>query len=124
MTNNWQNKTPGKATLNFKVDDAHLDKTGVILVHGTNTFGDAIFSYLELSMRKLQDMKEALDRNENIKPSDFGTVLAAGRGHPPQELQDEMAAKYNLVPVPTTRAAPARAFAPPPSFSYGNEDED
>lgn len=121
---NWQNKTPGKATLNFQVDAAHLDKTGVILVHGTNTFGDAIFSYLELTMRKLQDMKESLDRNENIKPSDFGTVLAAGRGNPSQELQDEMAAKYNLVPVPTTRSAPARAFAPPPSFSYGTDDED
>ncbi len=124
MSNDWQNKTPGKATLNLQVDPAHLDKTGVILVHGTNTFGDAIFSYLELTMQKLQDMKEALDRNENIKPSDFGTVLAAGRGNPSKELQDEMAAKYNLVPVPTSRAAPARAaFAPPPKFSYGDDED-
>lgn len=124
MSNNWSNKPQTKNVLHMQVDPAHLDKTGVILVHGTNTFGDAIFSYLELTMGKLQDMKLALDRNENIKPSDFGTVLAAGRGNPSQELQDEMAAKYNLVPVPTTRASAKAAFAPPPKFSYGGEDED
>ncbi len=126
MSNSWQGKTQGPSSFHIQADEKLLDETGVILMYGTNTFGDRIYSYIEITMRKLQDMKAAMDRNENVKPSDFGSVLAAGRGEPSQDIKDEMAAKYNLIPIPTRNAPPTSTkpvFAPPPRFSYGDDED-
>lgn len=82
------------------INDDKLDEEAVILLQGMNLFGDAIFSYLKLTMRNFAKLSLAMANGENFTPSDFGEVVAAGRGQPSRELQDEMRVKHNLVSIP------------------------
>ena len=43
-----------------------------------------------LTGRNLKEMFAKMQNNENFKPADFGTVLAAGRGEPTPEVREEM----------------------------------
>lgn len=82
-----------------------LNENVVILMQGKNVFGDKIFSYLELTLNALQELKAKMRTNDNFMPSDFGTVLAAGKGDPSDELRSEMAVTYNMIDVPGRRNA-------------------
>jgi hypothetical protein len=83
------------------VDDRFLDAVIVILLQGTNLFGDEIYSYLEANGRNLKEMFAKMKAGENFVPSDFGKVLAAGRGDPSPEVQEEMRKTYNMIDIPT-----------------------
>jgi len=49
-------------------------------------------------------MFAAMQAGENFKPSDFGTVIAAGIGEPSQEIRDEMREEYNMIDVPPPKS--------------------
>ena len=89
-------------------------KTGVLLLYGKNSFGDRIYSYVQITIPNLRRMKLAIASGETFTPSDFGTVIAAGRGDPDEETRNEMT---RLHAVTHTRAAePATAqMAPAPA---------
>jgi hypothetical protein len=98
------------------VDEALLDEEVVIYMTGKNIYGDPTYAYIKLTLRNLQKLKMAMDNDDQFMPSDFGTVLAAGRGEPSEEIRAETALTYNLVdiPKPITRAPrPAANFAQP-----------
>jgi hypothetical protein len=98
-----------------QVDDKLLDEEIVILLQGKNSFGDPIFSYLKLSLRKFRELTEHVREHKDFTPSDWGTVIAAGTGDPSPELRAEMAITYNLVDVPKPVAQPKKInIAPPP----------
>lgn len=97
---NWTTKAYSNNSTPVELTDDLLDESVVILLQGNNNFGDPIFSYLQLTLRKLQELKHHLVTGEKFMPSDFGTVLAAGRGEPDQELRSEMAVTYNMVDRP------------------------
>ena len=90
------------------VDDRFLDAEIVILMQGTNLFGDEIYSYVELIGRNLKKMFAKMQAGADFMPADFGKVLAAGRGEPPPEVREEMRKTYNMidVPMPGHRAVP------------------
>ena len=115
MDNSWIAKAlgPNFAGLNPSTNDKLLDEEVVILVQGKNNFGDAIYSYLKLSLRNLKKLKEHMNAGLQWSPSDFGTVVAAGRGEPNDEVRQEMAVTYQMVDVPKPKPA-ARSFTPPP----------
>lgn len=102
---NWAASGFGRKVSPDLVDDEFLDVEIVILLQGSNLFGDAIYSYLKLTGRNLKEMFSKMQSGENFKPADFGAVLQAGRGEPTAEVRAEMATTYNMVEVP----------APPPS---------
>lgn len=112
------------ATAESHFTDAQLDELVVALVQGTNLFGDKIYSYVQLPLRKYIEMARLMRDGKKFKSSDFGTVLAAGKGEPTAELKQEMAVTHNLVDVPkpaastTSKAAPAFAA---PKF-WGEEE--
>ncbi len=93
----------------------------VIFMRGINLFGDAVFSYVEITLAKLKEMKINMDSNKNFRPADYGTVLAAGRGEPSKELKEEMAREHNLVDVPMPKVD-RPVIKPAPRFSYNDDD--
>lgn len=96
----WTTKAFSNNSTPLELTDDILEEKVVILLQGENNFGDAIFSYLQLTLRNLQQLKHFLQSGEKFMPSDFGTVLAAGRGEPNQELRSEMAVTYKMVDRP------------------------
>ncbi len=110
--NNWSTGAFGGAeSASSIIDEKLLDVDIVILLQGTNLFGDGIYSYLRLPGRKLKEMFAKMRAKENFNPSDYGEVLSAGRGDPSQDVRNEMAATYNMIDVPMPKPA-----AKPPVF--------
>ena len=112
MDNSWTTKTTKAAQGAEKtpVPDIHgdwgpdltedeLNELVVVLVVGKNVFGDDIFSYVQLPLIRFKEMAVKMVRNENFKSSDYGTVLAAGRGLPSVEMKKEMADNYNMYDI-------------------------
>lgn len=112
---NWISRTAGKSSgAPVAIDEDLLDEEVIFFMQGKNSFGDAIYSYVLLTLRNLQRLKKALDEKVKFHPSDFGTVVAAGKGVPSDELRAEMAATYNMVdlPAPTSVALPQPPVQP------------
>ena len=87
-------------TSDVEISEETLAKETVILAQGKNMFGDEIYSYIKFSMKNFRRLRDAMIAGENFKPSDYGEVIAAGRGEPPQELKDEMRIQYGLIDTP------------------------
>ena len=100
MTGNWTTKAFSQNSTPVELDDTVLDEKVVILLQGDNSFGDEVYSYLQLTIRQLQKMRQHLVDGSRFMPSDFGTVLAAGKGEPSPELRSEMAVTYGMVDKP------------------------
>ena len=118
----WTSRAFNKQAPAVTIDEALLDEQIVILLNGKNIFNDVIYSYVQLSLRSLQKLKPLLDKNENFNPSDFGTVVAAGRDAPTEEVQQEMAETYG-----TYYNAPTPAKVPLPSIQpkvWDDEEEE
>lgn len=105
---NWSERSGfGRFVSPDLVDDRFLDVEIVILMQGTNLFGDEIYSYVELIGRNLKKMFAKMQAGENFTPADFGKVLAAGRREPPPEVREEMRKTYNMIDIPMPgRAVP------------------
>ncbi|GEM_PF-1032595 len=100
MTEGWTTKAFSNNATPIELTDEMLNEEGVIFLTGKNIHNDQVYSYLKLTIANLQKLKAALKRGDQFMPSDFGTVLAAGKGEPPAELRSEMAVTYKLVDVP------------------------
>lgn len=100
MSESWTAKAQGKNSTQVELSEEVLKEETVILLQGKNTFGDRVFSYLKLTIGNMLKLREALKNEQDFFPSEFGTVLAAGKGDPPQELRSEMAVTYKLIDIP------------------------
>lgn len=109
MSTDWKTRSFSANSTAVEVDPLLLDEEIVILLQGTNVFGDIIFSYIKMTLRNLQALRDSLKRGDKFMPADFGTVLAAGKGEPSRELKSEMAVTYQMVDVPMVRSAKANA---------------
>lgn len=104
-----------------KISEEVLDEEAVVLLNGTNMFDDAIYSYLKVSLRNFRKLRDTMIAGNNFTPSDYGEVLAAGRGEPSQEVIDEMSMKYNMVKVTKPPVGIAPAGISTPKF-FGDDD--
>lgn len=101
MSGNWVASSYSSNSTPVAIDEENLLKDEVvILLQGKNTFGDGIFSYLKLNLKALIELRRAMLQGVDFMPSDFGTVLAAGRGEPSSELKSEMAVTYKMIDKP------------------------
>ena len=82
------------------ISKEYLDTDFVLLLRGNNLYGDPLYSYVKLTGRNLEKVFIRMQSRKHFKPADFGTILVAGRGEPPQEIRDEMKKEYNMVDVP------------------------
>lgn len=93
MDDNEVNKNSG----NSKFDELFKDEYAVILLQGRNSFGDMIYSYVEVTMPNIKRLYAALSSGEDFSPSDFGTIVASGKGVPPENLRNEMASNNSML---------------------------
>lgn len=112
MSSTWKTGAFSKNSTPLELDDSLLGEKVVILLQGKNVYGDQIFTYLQLTLRSLQQLRDKLRKAEDFMPAEYGEVLAAGKGEPSAEMRSEMAVTHNMVDVPKPKAAVA-----PPSYA-------
>jgi hypothetical protein len=78
------------------------DEFTVVLLRGKNTFGDLIYCYLKITFPDLEKLEAALKGDVNFNASDFGTVVAAGKGEPSDEVKAEIATIYPMLQAHVT----------------------
>lgn len=118
----WITQALGDVTFSpeRKTTESDLQDEVVILLQGKNFFGDEIYTYVKLDLNGFRALRDAMINGTDFIPSDFGTVVAAGRGDPSQELRDEMRVQYKMVDVPkpgSNATPPNTGFAQPKFFS-------
>ena len=125
MQGSWTSRAFRKPAITFApIDEAYMDKEVVVLLNSMNTFGDKVYSYVQLTIRNFQTICEKVASRQKFLPSEFGTVLAAGKGFPPEELQEEMRQTYNIQPVPSAGSAPVLPTAYPKVWGAEDDDND
>jgi len=102
--NNWSASGFGKNVSPELVSEEFLDTEVIVLLQGSNMFGDSVYSYVRLIGRSLREMFAKMQKGENFKPAEYGEVLAAGRGEPSDEVRAEMRETYNMIDVPVPKA--------------------
>lgn len=113
MNTTWKTGAFSKNSTAVEIDDALLEEKVVILLQGKNVFGDEIYTYVRMTLRSLQKLRDKMKGGENFMPAEYGEVLAAGRGEPSPELRSEMAVTHNMVDVPRAKPAAIPGFAVP-----------
>lgn len=68
----------------------------IMLLYGKNSFGDKVYCYLQVMKNDLLRLRFASKEGQAMNPSDFGTILYAGRDEPSDEIKAEIA---SLAPV-------------------------
>ncbi len=118
MNTTWKTGAFSKNSTPVELDDALLNEKVVILLQGKNVYGDPIFTYLQLTLKSLQQLRDKMRKTEDFMPAEYGTVLAAGKGEPSQEMRSEMAVTHNMIDVPRANkaAAPASYAVPQPKL--------
>lgn len=99
-------KSPPAASGDDAID---YSKFVVLLLYGKNSFGDQIYSYLKISLGGIEKLKVAMLVGNPFNPSDFGTIIAAGRGEPSDEVRTEIASQYYVLTAQKQDTAPKAA---------------
>ncbi len=102
MTTKWTSKAlgggaPAAGQTGSSEGNGLGDKSVVLLLYGKNSFGDKIYSYLKITLSALQNLKSAVQGGGGFNPSDYGTVIAAGKGEPTDAVRAEVASTYQVV---------------------------
>ena len=113
MNTTWKTSAFSKNSTPVELDESLLNEKVVILLQGRNIYGDQIFTYLQLSLRSLQQLRDKMRRKEDFMPAEYGFVLAAGKGEPSPEMRSEMALTHNMINVPRPKVAPPPSYAVP-----------
>jgi hypothetical protein len=113
MSTTWKTSAFSKNSTPVELDEALLKEKVVILLQGKNIYGDQIFTYLQLTLSSLQQLRDKMRKTEDFMPAEYGEVLAAGKGEPTAEMRSEMAVTHNMIDVPRPKAAPPPTYAVP-----------
>ena len=68
-----------------------------ILVQGRNTQGDEVYTYLRVPLARVEEIKQVLASGQSFVPSEHGTVIAAGRGKPTDDVKAEVGSTHYMV---------------------------
>ncbi len=114
MNTTWKAGAFSKNSTAVSMDDeALLQEKVVILLQGKNVYGDQIFTYLELTLKSLMQLRSKMRKGEEFMPAEYGEVLAAGKGDPSPELRSEMAITHNMIDVPRPKPVTAPVYTAP-----------
>lgn len=97
MSTQWNTRSLSDKVGDVIINESLGAETVVILMRGKNPFGDRIYSYLKLALTDLKRMQSAVAQGAPFNPSDFGTVVAAGRGEPTPEVRSEIESLYRVL---------------------------
>ena len=121
MSTKWTtNGISGKEAPPSAAPRPMTESFGVLLLYGKNSFGDKIYSYLKITLPNLPRLKSAIMSGKGFTPSDFGEVIAAGKGEPTAEVRAEIAAKHTVMGNTNTSSS---ASNPPPAAVAAKPEE-
>ncbi len=109
MTTKWTTNTLSGNNAASGGEASLAEQFVVLLLYGKNSFGDKIYSYLKITLGDLQNLKSAIRSGNSFNPSDFGSVIAAGRGEPTPEIRKEVAGSYQVIDSQAPSAPPVAA---------------
>jgi hypothetical protein len=110
MTSKWSSNTLTESGSKPNFDELFKDEYAVLLLQGKNNFGDMIYSYLKVALPNIKSLYATLQAGKGFTPSEFGTVIAAGKGLPSAELRAEISSQYKILDPqkpPALSATPA-----------------
>lgn len=110
MSAKWSTQVLGKTSIDF--GDLLKDEYAVILLQGKNVFGDMIYCYLKVALPDIDRLQAALQSDDSFNASDFGSVVAAGKGEPTPEVKAEVALTYPLLEQPRPVRPPGASSTP------------
>ncbi len=113
MSTTWKTSAFSKNSTPVELDEALLKEKVVILLQGKNVYGDPIFTYLQLTLASLQQLRDKMRQAKDFMPAEYGEVLAAGKGEPSPEMRSEMAVTHNMIDVPRPKTAAPPSYAVP-----------
>lgn len=94
--NKWTAKAMG---ISPSEDDATSSpEEAVVLVQGLNVFAEKVYCYLKVSAKNFYVVRSKLENKEKFDLREYGEVIAAGQGDPTEEVREEMATQYNMLP--------------------------
>ncbi len=91
---------------NLVLEDIIADQYTINLVRGKNSFGDPIYAYVKMTSRDLLRFETAMKRNASFILTEFGIVVAAGRGEPDLEIQREIITAFPASEMNTIQVNP------------------
>jgi len=97
MTTQWTSNTIPGDVPGAKSPKILDDESVVLLLYGKNSFGDKIYSYIKITLANVKKLKTAIEAGKGFTPSDFGEVVAAGRGEPTAAVRAEVAGMYQVM---------------------------
>ena len=106
----------GKNGNNDKLGDLFKDEYAIILLQGKNSFGDMIYSYVKVNLPNIKLLYSALNSGADFTPSDFGSIIAAGKGVPSEGLSNKMNSSKNMF-----QSIPPAVFQPTASKVSSDE---
>ena len=109
MAAKWSSQVLGKSGVDF--GSLLKDEFAVLLLHGKNTFGDMIYCYLKVILPNIEKLQNTLQAGGIFSPSDFGEVIAAGKGTPPDSVRAEIARTYPMLETPRMMHQAANSLA-------------
>jgi hypothetical protein len=95
MSTKWNSQVLGKGGVDFGA--LLKDEFSVVLLQGKNTFGDMIYCYVKVILPNMEKLQKALQSSASFNPSDFGEVIAAGKGAPPDSVRAEISSTYPML---------------------------
>lgn len=78
------------------LQEAIKDVALIELCLGSNDHGEDVFAYIKVPLDRYGAFKEAVLRGYEFETSDFGEIIAEGKGHPPAALIQELKEKYRF----------------------------
>ena len=68
-----------------------------------------IYSYVKVGLPNIKLLYAAMNSGQDFSPSDFGEIIAAGKGMPTEEIRAEMANTYSMLqPITPTSFNPVQ----------------
>src|SRR5262249_9719252 len=81
---------PVAGSLTAIFDKITGDQYTIQLLRGKNPSGDQIYAYVKMNMAQYNRFIEVMKQNKHFNVVDYGTVLAAGRGDPPDLVKRDL----------------------------------
>ena len=101
----WGVGPESQSLVDLPFPDELLDERVVIAMAGQDASGEPVFAFVEITVRKMKEMREKQRNEESFDPSDFGKVVASGKGEPSDEVKAKLAAEYKLLSSSPDKAA-------------------
>jgi hypothetical protein len=88
--------------LNAKEKELLGEEEIVLLLSGFNNYGDKIYNYLKIPLKNVDLIIKSAESGGRFDVGNFGEVIAAGLGTPPEDVREEIERQYKMLSFPAS----------------------